>query len=121
MGGPLQRYRVVTAGGHETVIKYNVADAERNGLTDEDLVDASEPRPVGLAKGGSAQTTGRTGSANKGRTAAQNKAPAKGSGRKTPAPSPVPTTEQGGGQAPAADPGGDGGIPPEPVAPADGG
>lgn len=64
VSGPLKKYRYTDDAGHQTVLKLNTADAERQGLTDEDLAEAA---PVAEVKA-VAQAP------NKARTASQNKA-----------------------------------------------
>lgn len=79
VGGPLRKYRFVSPSGAETVLKLNETDAERQGLTDDDLVDAGNaPTAAASAPAGKA----RTRSAHKARTGAQNKGatPAGGTG-----------------------------------------
>lgn len=102
MGGPLQKYWVTSPSGVETMIKYNAADAERHGLTDDDLVDGGQ-EPAGKARVAAADTS-RSEVANKARSAAANKA--RGTGGKGAAAKPAPEPA-----APAApiDPSGDGG------------
>jgi hypothetical protein len=74
VGGPLKKYRVTSASGAESVIKYNASDAERNGLTDADLVPERETvRDVALPDD-APQAKARSGSRNKARTAAKTKA-----------------------------------------------
>ncbi|MCD9196071.1 hypothetical protein [Streptomyces albireticuli] len=73
VGGPLKKYKIRTASGAETVMKYNAADAARYGLTDADLAETPPtPEPEGGAAGKPAGKA-RTAAANKARTAA-NKA-----------------------------------------------
>lgn len=65
MSGPLKRYRYTSASGAETVLKFNQADAERHGLTDDDVVGAVpavEEKAVAEAP-----NKARSASANKGR------------------------------------------------------
>ncbi len=78
MGGPLKKYRVTSASGAESVVKYNAADAERLGLTDADLaperaavtdVRLPDDEPEAKARGGSrnkARTTAKTKAADGG-------------------------------------------------------
>ncbi|MFF9894970.1 hypothetical protein [Streptomyces longispororuber] len=73
MGGPLKKYRVRTASGAASVVKYNTADAERLGLTDADLVpERAAVTDVNLPHD-EPQTKVRSGSRNKAR-GARNKA-----------------------------------------------
>jgi hypothetical protein len=114
VSGPLQKYRYTSPGGHETVMKLNATDAERYGLTDDDLVVPGDEAPA-VAKGGVARTAARSGSANKARTGSANKgagAKPRGASGKPPAETPSPAAPAladpgDGSQTPAAD-GGDG-------------
>ncbi|KOU41258.1 hypothetical protein ADK55_29145 [Streptomyces sp. WM4235] len=63
MSGPLKRYRYANGAGHETVLKLNDADAERYGLTDEDLVESGSGEKAAEPD----QNKARTASANKAR------------------------------------------------------
>ncbi|KOU20964.1 hypothetical protein ADK52_25605 [Streptomyces sp. WM6372] len=62
MRGPLRKYRYVSAGGSESVLKLSAEDAERHGLSDEDLIESGSS-----AKAASPDP-------NKARPAAANKA-----------------------------------------------
>jgi hypothetical protein len=64
VSGPLKKYRYTSEAGHETVLKLNAADAERHGLTDDDLVEAAP----------AAETKAVTAAPNKARTTSSNKA-----------------------------------------------
>lgn len=73
VGGPLKRYRYTSPSGVATVMKFNEADAERYGLTDDDLVDAA---PAAEAKAvPESQNKARAGSQNKARTPRGKAAP----------------------------------------------
>jgi hypothetical protein len=63
VSGPLKRYRYTNGAGNETVLKLNDADAERYGLTDEDLVESGDGEKAAPADPNKA----RTASANKAR------------------------------------------------------
>jgi len=64
MSGPLRKYRYVSAGGSESVLKLSAEDAERHGLSDEDLIESGS-----TAKATSPEPNkARTASANKART-----------------------------------------------------
>ncbi|MGW6872909.1 hypothetical protein ACWGHA_11300 [Streptomyces xanthophaeus] len=65
MSGPLKKYRWTDDAGHETVLKLNAADAERRGLTDDDLVDS--PAPAEAKAAAPAQNKARATAANKAR------------------------------------------------------
>lgn len=62
MSGPLRKYRYVSPGGSESVLKLSATDAERHGLSDEDLAES----------GSTAKAADPA--AHKARTAAPNKA-----------------------------------------------
>ncbi|WP_431980012.1 hypothetical protein [Streptomyces qinglanensis] len=73
VGGPLRRYRVRTASGAESVVKYNAGDAERLGLTDADLApDRAGVQEVRLPEG-EPEPKARRQSRNKARTTARTK------------------------------------------------
>ncbi|MEV5977493.1 hypothetical protein [Streptomyces sp. NPDC052114] len=74
VGGPLKKYRVITASGAESVVKYNAADAERLGLTDADLAPERAAVTDVQLPDDAPQTKARGGARNKARTAAKNKA-----------------------------------------------
>lgn len=65
VSGPLQKYRYTNDAGHETVLKLNTADAERYGLTDDDLIDSGAAVKAAAPEPNKA----RAASANKARTA----------------------------------------------------
>lgn len=66
VGGPLKKYNYTSPAGHDTVLKLNEADAERHGLTDDDLVEGQEPAEKPAAKKRAASSNkARTGSATK--------------------------------------------------------
>ncbi|WP_327300385.1 hypothetical protein [Streptomyces goshikiensis] len=62
MSGPLRKYRYTSPGGSESVLKLSAEDAERHGLSDDDLVES----------GSSAKAAAPD--PNKARTVAANKA-----------------------------------------------
>ncbi|WP_411102447.1 hypothetical protein [Streptomyces sp. cmx-4-9] len=62
MSGPLKKYRYTSPGGSESVLKLSTEDAEKHGLSDEDLVES----------GSSAKAA--TPDPNKARAASANKA-----------------------------------------------
>lgn len=74
MGGPLKKYRVTSASGAESVVKYNEADAERLGLTDADLVPERPAVAEVQLPGDEPKAKARGGSRNKARTGARTKA-----------------------------------------------
>lgn len=89
VGGPLKKYRVVSAHGVETTMKLNEADAQQRGLSDADLVpergdDAVLSLPDDDDTSAASQDGGEPGSGDgedqapepeeKARSAAQNKA-----------------------------------------------
>lgn len=63
MSGPLRKYRYVSAGGSESVLKLSAEDAERHGLSDEDLIESGSTAKAAPPE----SNKGRTASANKGR------------------------------------------------------
>ncbi len=63
MSGPLQKYRYTNSAGHETVLKLDAADAERYGLTDDDLLDSGVDAKAAVPEPNKARGT----SANKAR------------------------------------------------------
>lgn len=63
VSGPLKKYRYINDAGHETVLKLNGPDAERYGLTDDDLVESGSAEKAAPAEPNKA----RTASANKAR------------------------------------------------------
>jgi len=63
MSGPLRKYRYVSAGGSESVLKLSAEDAERHGLSDEDLAESGSTAKAAA----SAPNKARAESANKGR------------------------------------------------------
>lgn len=65
MSGPLKKYRYVSPGGSESVLKLSAEDAERHGLTDDDLADA--PPTSGEKAAASAPNKARPTSSNKAR------------------------------------------------------
>lgn len=75
VGGPLKKYRIVTSSGAQSVVKYNAADAERNGLTDADLVGEGTTAAPSPDEEAAAEPKGkaRTGARNKARTSARSK------------------------------------------------
>ncbi|MEU0808793.1 hypothetical protein [Streptomyces sp. NPDC005970] len=94
VGGPLKKYRVVSATGVETVMKLNSADAEARGLTESDMApgrgddavlslpdddhtpaagqDGGEPGP-GDGEDQAPEKKARATAANKARTSSANK------------------------------------------------
>ncbi|MFI5985045.1 hypothetical protein ACIBEA_29790 [Streptomyces sp. NPDC051555] len=64
MSGPLKKYRYVSPGGSESVLKLSREDAEKHGLSDEDLVESGS----GSKATAPIPNKARTESANKGRT-----------------------------------------------------
>jgi hypothetical protein len=86
VGGPLEKYRVASARGVETVMKLTAADALARGLGEDDLVEQStasgEPDPdlVEFEEAPPVAVKGRRGAANKARASAPNKAGDDGGG-----------------------------------------
>ncbi|APY88173.1 hypothetical protein DCW30_05865 [Streptomyces alfalfae] len=74
VGGPLKKYRVTSASGVESVVKYNAADAERLGLTDADLAPERQAASDVQLPDDEPQAKARSGSRNKARTSARSKA-----------------------------------------------
>ncbi|MEU1152634.1 hypothetical protein ABZ369_06395 [Streptomyces sp. NPDC005918] len=74
VGGPLKKYRVTSASGAESVVKYNQADAGRLGLTDADLVPERQAVADVLLPEDEPQAKARTAARNKGRASSRNKA-----------------------------------------------
>ncbi|MGW5737013.1 MULTISPECIES: hypothetical protein [Streptomyces] len=74
VGGPLKKYRVISASGAESVVKYNASDAERNGLTDADLVPERETVTDVALPDDAPQAKARSSSRNKARSTAKTKA-----------------------------------------------
>lgn len=62
MSGPLKKYRYVSPGGSESVLKLSAEDAEKHGLSEDDLAES----------GSTAKTAAPE--PNKARTSAANKA-----------------------------------------------
>ncbi|MEU7066892.1 hypothetical protein [Streptomyces sp. NPDC046161] len=62
MSGPLKKYRYTSPGGSESVLKLSTEDAEKHGLTDEDLVESGSSAKAATAE------------PNKARESAANKA-----------------------------------------------
>lgn len=74
VGGPLKKYRVTSASGAESVVKYNEADAERLGLSDADLVPERETVTDVQLPDDAPKPKARGASRNKARTSSRNKA-----------------------------------------------
>ncbi|MFE9845777.1 hypothetical protein [Streptomyces goshikiensis] len=64
MSGPLRKYRYRSPGGSESVLKLSLEDAERHGLSDEDLVESGSSAKAAAPEPNKA----RAASANKART-----------------------------------------------------
>lgn len=63
MSGPLKKYRYVSPGGSESVLKLSVQDAEKHGLSDDDLVESGTRAKAAAPD----QNKARSSSANKAR------------------------------------------------------
>lgn len=63
MSGPLRKYRYTSPGGSESVLKLSTEDAERHGLTDEDLVESGSSAKAAASEPNKSRDT----SANKAR------------------------------------------------------
>lgn len=63
MSGPLKKYRYTSPGGSESVLKLSTEDAEKHGLSDEDLVESGSAAKVAAP----AANKARAESANKAR------------------------------------------------------
>ncbi|WP_331445861.1 hypothetical protein [Streptomyces xanthochromogenes] len=57
MSGPLRKYRYVSPGGSESVLKLSADDAERHGLSEEDLVEGGASRKAAPPAPNKARTT----------------------------------------------------------------
>lgn len=44
MSGPLKKYRYTSPGGSQSVLKLSAEDAEKHGLSDEDLVESGSAK-----------------------------------------------------------------------------